>query len=148
MDKGSFRSVSGLAICDERGEILVSKTVIHSDILTPFATEVHAGLQAIQLAISMGFNSLQIVGDSKTMIKNANQKDPDKSTIGALIRYIQSKKVYFQHIEFHFIPKSENDYAHFPAKKALKRGVECYLQGKDSDHAYRERENQSLRQPS
>lgn len=33
LDKGSFRSVSGLAICDERGEILVSKTVIHSDIL-------------------------------------------------------------------------------------------------------------------
>lgn len=103
--------------------ILVSKTVIHSDIPTPLAAKTDAGLQAIQLAISMGFNSLQIVGDSKTVIKKCQSKDPDKLTIGAFIRDIQSKKVYFQNIEFHFIPRSENDCAYFLAKEALKRGI-------------------------
>ncbi|KAG8473534.1 hypothetical protein CXB51_035814 [Gossypium anomalum] len=53
-DKGSSSSASGLAVRDEKGEILVSKTVIHSDKPTPFAAEAHTGLQAIQLAISMG----------------------------------------------------------------------------------------------
>ncbi|KAH1121908.1 hypothetical protein J1N35_005068 [Gossypium stocksii] len=72
-DKGPSKSASGLAVRDERGEILVSKIVIHFDIPTPFAAEAHAGLQAI-------------------------------------------------HTEFHFIPRSENDYAHFLAKKSFEEG--------------------------
>lgn len=129
-DKRSFRSASGLAVRDKGGGILVSKTVIHSDISSPFVVEADAGLQEIQLGITMGFNSLQIIGDSRTVIKKCQSKDPDKSIIGALIRGIQSKKVYFQDINFHFIPKSENEYAHFLAKDVLKKGVGHYLQGR------------------
>lgn len=70
------------------GEILASKTAIHRPILSPFATEAYAGLQVIQLEISLGFNSIAIVGDSRTVIKKYQTTAPDKSIIGALIRDI------------------------------------------------------------
>ncbi|MBA0697380.1 hypothetical protein Goari_020921 [Gossypium aridum] len=49
----------------------------------------------------MGFNSIAIVRDSRTVIKKCQTMAPDKSIIGELIRDIQSKKVYFQEIDFH-----------------------------------------------
>ncbi|MBA0755374.1 hypothetical protein Gogos_021177, partial [Gossypium gossypioides] len=48
-DQQLARSVSGLVVRNERGEILASKLVIHTNIATPFATEAHAGLQALKL---------------------------------------------------------------------------------------------------
>ncbi|MBA0668825.1 hypothetical protein Goklo_001703 [Gossypium klotzschianum] len=63
------KSASGLVVRNVGGKILASKSVIHSNIATPFAAKAHAGLQAVKLEISMGFNVLQIIGDSRT-IKN------------------------------------------------------------------------------
>ncbi|MBA0846292.1 hypothetical protein Goarm_022880, partial [Gossypium armourianum] len=65
-DRRLSRSASGLVVRVLMGEILASKAVMHSAISSPFAVKAHAGLQAIQLGISMGFNSLAIVGDSRT----------------------------------------------------------------------------------
>ncbi|MBA0845271.1 hypothetical protein Goarm_005744 [Gossypium armourianum] len=65
-DKWSSRSASGLVVLDFMGEILASKIVMHSAISSLFVAKALAGLQAIQLGISMGFNSLAIVGDSRT----------------------------------------------------------------------------------
>ncbi|MBA0819392.1 hypothetical protein Gohar_003672, partial [Gossypium harknessii] len=112
---------------DVGGEILALKTVLHSDVASPFAAEAHSGLQAMRLGISMGFNILEIVGDSRTIIKKCQTTDFDRSVIGALIGDIHSKKVYFQEIGFHFIPKIEN--AHILAKEALKKGEGYYLLG-------------------
>lgn len=58
--------------------------------------EAHAGLQAVKLGISMGFQSVDILGDSKTVIKKCNSIATDKSALGAIIRDIQRKKHYFQ----------------------------------------------------
>ncbi|MBA0630100.1 hypothetical protein Godav_002229 [Gossypium davidsonii] len=95
---------------------------MHSAISSLFVAKALAGLQAIQLGISMGFNSLAIVGDSRTVIKKCQSTDPDKSVIGALIRDIQSKKVHFKEIDFQFIHRLENECAHTLAHEALKRG--------------------------
>ncbi|MFQ6631507.1 hypothetical protein Gotur_008945 [Gossypium turneri] len=83
----------------------------------------------MRLGISMGFNILEIVGDSITIIKKCQTTDFNRSIIGALIRDIHSKKIHFQEIEFHFIPKAENTYAHILAKEALKKGEGHYLLG-------------------
>lgn len=102
---------------------------MHSEIATPFTAEVYAILQAIKLGISMGLNKIEVVGDSKTIIKKCQSIDTDKSVIGAIIRDIQSKKDRFQEIDFHFIPKAKNVYAHVIANEALKRRESFYLIG-------------------
>ncbi|MBA0833608.1 hypothetical protein Goarm_006039 [Gossypium armourianum] len=76
----------------------------------------------MQLGISMGFSILEIMGDSRTVIKKCQTTDFDRSIIGALIRDIHSKKIHFQEIGFHFIPKAENTYAHILTKEALQKG--------------------------
>ncbi|XP_016743159.1 uncharacterized protein [Gossypium hirsutum] len=128
-DRLSSRSTTGLLVLNEEGEILESKAVMHSEIVTSFTAESYAGLQAIKLGISMGLNKIEVVGDSKTIIKKCQRSDTDKSVIGAIIRDIQSKKDRFQEIDFHFIPKAENVYAHVIAKEALKRRESFYLMG-------------------
>ncbi|PPD94010.1 hypothetical protein GOBAR_DD08973 [Gossypium barbadense] len=52
-DQQHARSASGLIVRGEGGEILASKSVIHTNIATPFAAEAHAGLQALELGRSL-----------------------------------------------------------------------------------------------
>ncbi|MBA0635363.1 hypothetical protein Godav_025916 [Gossypium davidsonii] len=49
----------------------------------------------MQLGISMGFSILEIMGDSRTVIKKSQTTDFDRSIIGALTRDIHSKKIHF-----------------------------------------------------
>ncbi|KAH1105696.1 hypothetical protein J1N35_009464 [Gossypium stocksii] len=77
----------------------------------------------------MKFNKLEILKDSKNVIKKCQKAKIDKSNIGVIIRDIQQKKGRFQEITFHFIPRTENILAHILAKEALKRGVSQYLLG-------------------
>ncbi|KAA3462272.1 RNA-directed DNA polymerase [Gossypium australe] len=79
------RLTSGLVVWGDMGEFLASKTVLHSTISSPFMAEAHAGLQAVKLGISMGFQSVNIIGDSNTVIKKCNSAATDKSVIEAII---------------------------------------------------------------
>ncbi|KAH1091606.1 hypothetical protein J1N35_018863 [Gossypium stocksii] len=85
----------GLLVRDEGGGILASKAVIHTDIAIPFAAEAHVGLEAIKLGIVLSLNRLEIMGDSKTVIKKCQSIDIDKLAIEALIIDIQSNKDKF-----------------------------------------------------
>lgn len=82
------------------GEFLALKTVIHSTISSPFMAEEHAKLQVVKLEISLGFQSIDILGDSRTVIKKSNSTATDKSILGAIIRYIQNKKTTFPRNQF------------------------------------------------
>ncbi|MBA0820373.1 hypothetical protein Gohar_025734 [Gossypium harknessii] len=68
----------------------------------------------------MGVNKIGVVGDSKTVIKKCQRSNTDKSVIGAIISDIQNQKNRFQEIEFIFVPKAKNIYAHAIATEALK----------------------------
>ncbi|TYI15492.1 hypothetical protein ES332_A08G189900v1 [Gossypium tomentosum] len=103
-DQSSFRSTSGLVVRDMRGEVLVSKSVLHSNVASSFTVEAHAGLQAVRLGIFLGINTCEIFGDSKTVIKKC------------------------QKIDFCFIPKTENTLTHIIAREALKEGASYYLE--------------------
>ncbi|KAH1031002.1 hypothetical protein J1N35_043176 [Gossypium stocksii] len=130
----NFTAASSLLVLDEEGEVIASKSIIYSDIATPFAVEAHAGLEAIKLGIDLGVKKLMIYGDSRTVLKKCQQTNRDKSAIGALIRDIQQKKHIFEEIGFHFIPKLENTKAHEVAKQSLLRGVSFYLENGVSDY--------------
>ncbi|KAG8480642.1 hypothetical protein CXB51_025232 [Gossypium anomalum] len=125
--KGTSKSVSGVVAWGLRDEFLASKTVLHDNVPSPFAVEAYAGLEAIKLGISMGFREIQIKGDSRTVIKKCQSTETDKSAIGAIIRDIQNKSVYFQTIKFQHIPRMKNSRAHKIAKEALASGLTSYL---------------------
>ncbi|KAA3479888.1 reverse transcriptase [Gossypium australe] len=128
-DRQSSKLAMGLLVRNEKREILASKAVIHSEIATPFTAEAYVGLQVVKLGIFMGLNKVEVVGDSKTIIKKCRSTDTDKSVIRAIIRDIQSQKDIFQEIEFDFVPKAENIYTHVIATEALKRRESFYLMG-------------------
>lgn len=68
-DQQLSRSASGLLVRDMRGDILVSKSVIHENVASPFAAEAHAREQAVRLGILLGLHECDINGDSRTVIK-------------------------------------------------------------------------------
>ncbi|MBA0673152.1 hypothetical protein Goklo_024978 [Gossypium klotzschianum] len=127
-DRHSSRAVSGLVVRDLGGKILASKTVIHSAISSPFATEAHA----------RGF---------KNSNKEMSTLDPDESVIETIIRDIQSKKVHFQETNFIFISRSANEYAHILAHEALKMGEGEYLVGAVPDYIRHELKNRRPMHP-
>ncbi|KAH1063497.1 hypothetical protein J1N35_028484 [Gossypium stocksii] len=103
-------------------ELLATKSIIHSNIASPFTAEAHAGLDAVKLGIEMGFQEVQILGNSRTVNKKSQSSTRDYSVIGAVISDIQSKKTCFQKIKFKYIPRRENRKAHDIARESLKNG--------------------------
>ncbi|MBA0753649.1 hypothetical protein Gogos_020071 [Gossypium gossypioides] len=136
-DSRTLKSATGLVGWDLRGNLLALKTVIHSNVPSPFAAEAYACLEGTKLGISLRTQSVQLMGDSKTIIKKCQTTSTDKSVIGAIIRDIQNKKSYFQELIFQHIHRSKNSYAHRLAKNALDREETTYLMGEELNrHAF------------
>lgn len=72
-DSRNFKLAIGLVGWDLRGELLVLKMIIHNNISSPFAAEAYACLEATKIGISMGMQSVKLIGDSKSITKNAKQ---------------------------------------------------------------------------
>ena len=68
--------------------IKASKSILHSNVLSPFVVEACACLEAIKLGIEMGLRSVTIMGDSKTVINKCQMTVRDKSIIGTIIKDI------------------------------------------------------------
>ncbi|MBA0653241.1 hypothetical protein Goklo_020438 [Gossypium klotzschianum] len=132
-DRRSFKSATGLVGWDQKGDLLVLKTVIHNKVSSTFAVEAYACLESIKLGISLRMPSIKIMGDSKTVIKKCQKNSIDKSMIGAIISDIHNKKSSFQKLNFQYIHRSENSNAHKLAKSALDREENVYLMGVDLD---------------
>ncbi|MBA0785995.1 hypothetical protein Gotri_026970 [Gossypium trilobum] len=115
------RSASGLVVRNEEGRIVAAKSTLHENVASPFAAEAYADFQATRLGIQLGCHTLDIIGDSKTVITKCQNTNRDRSEIGAIISDIQSLKDYYQEIRFLFIPRLENTEAHKLAKETLKR---------------------------
>lgn len=117
---------------------MVSSMVLHHNVPFPFAVEVHASLQAIKSGTSMGYQTTEIEGDSRTMIKKYISKDLEKSEIETIIRDIQKRKAYFNKIYFHFVPRSANMLAHTLACETLKSRKETNLVGGVPNYVHRD----------
>ncbi|MBA0815941.1 hypothetical protein Gohar_000657, partial [Gossypium harknessii] len=131
-DPQNHRSASGLIVKNEEGRIIEAKSILHDNVASPFAAEAHAGFQATRLGIQLGYHIIDIIGDSRTVIKKCQSGSRDRSEIGAIISDIQSLKEFFQKVRFYFIPRSENMEAHRLAKRSLHKGEEQHLVGETS----------------
>lgn len=65
-------SCSGLLVRNEKAEVICSKTVMHENIPSVFATEAMECLQAIRLGLNLGLREVEIEGDARTVISFVN----------------------------------------------------------------------------
>ncbi|KAH1055993.1 hypothetical protein J1N35_034058 [Gossypium stocksii] len=114
-----------------RDEFLASKVILHTNVPSPFTAEAYAGLEAIKLGRSMGFQEIQIKEDSRIVIRKCQTKERDRSVIGVIMRDIQNMSDSFKEITFQHIPRTENMRAHKIANEALESGTAFYLEVED-----------------
>ncbi|KAA3455054.1 reverse transcriptase [Gossypium australe] len=131
-DASSKKSMAGLVVTDRTGCIVKTMNVSNSNVPTPFAAEAYAGYHAVKLGRSMGFQTVRIKGDSRTVITKCQTNKNDKSVISAIIKDIQELSKQFLKIEFQFITRTQNQMAHRVAEEALRREETVYLGGEFS----------------
>lgn len=105
-------SYSEIVVRDSIGKILVSQSALHREVGSLFFTEALASLQAIRLGVRMGFSSVIVEGDSRSVIQKCNFEGFDRSKIWAIIYDIKKSKRLFQNISFRYITTSGNGLAH------------------------------------
>lgn len=81
-----FRSAVGLVVRNDRGEVLVSKSVVENRIASSFVAEACTCAHAVRLGITMCLDAVEIEGDALTIIKKCQADVEDKPEIGAYIR--------------------------------------------------------------
>ncbi|KAK5826341.1 hypothetical protein PVK06_021259 [Gossypium arboreum] len=131
LDNRNHRSVSGVVVWSQTGELIALKSMINVNVSSPFIVEAYTGLQAVELGISLKLPSVMVMGDSRTVIKKCQSKNSDKSVIGTIIRDIHSSMHRFQEIKFQFIKRTENAYAHNLAKESLRKNKGTYQRRPD-----------------
>ncbi|KAL4361294.1 hypothetical protein GQ457_04G002860 [Hibiscus cannabinus] len=122
----SHSSVSGVVARDSQGLIMAACTYPHTGIADAFVAEAVACERAVMLAIDLGFRSIQIEGDSLSVIKKLNSSAMDKSAISPIIRDILLLKSLFEAITFSFVGRTGNKAAHALAKLGLQQGEPQY----------------------
>lgn len=129
------------------GKMLKVLTAIHDNVVSAFAAEANACLQALQLALAGGWSDIIIEGDALSVINKSQSSHADTSHIGDIIQKIQQKKMRFDRVQFRFIPRSANVLAHILATTSIKEGSEHYLVDLFPEHALRQAADDSVREP-
>ncbi|MBA0803190.1 hypothetical protein Gohar_013431, partial [Gossypium harknessii] len=136
----------GILVRDHRGEIIVSKTIIHKRVASPFTAEGLACLQALLLDIQLCFSSVTFEGDAKPVIKKCESNNSDRLEFFTIIYKIQQLKRVFHSISFRHVYRSASYLAHFLASGSLTSGHETYLLGGVLDFIADDRKKRRLRE--
>lgn len=83
--KHRSRFATGLVIKDDKGGVVTSKSLLHDQINSPFATEATACSHAVKLGMELGLLAVEIEGDALTVFRKCQSHVVDKSKIGAFI---------------------------------------------------------------
>ncbi|KAK8490128.1 hypothetical protein V6N13_097283 [Hibiscus sabdariffa] len=91
----------------------------HSGVTDAFIAEAFACEKAVSLAIDLGFRSVQIEGDSLSVIKKLQSVAADKSIISPIIDDIRVLVGSFEEITISFVNQAGNAAAHELAKLGI-----------------------------
>lgn len=80
----------------------------------------------LTFAGEMGFNSVIIEGDSRTIIKKLQERTDDRSVSGNIILEIIKQAGHFQEVLFNLIPRKANEAAHTMAAWGRNRDEPTY----------------------
>ncbi|KAL4312649.1 hypothetical protein GQ457_01G024910 [Hibiscus cannabinus] len=105
-------SVSGIVARNSQGLVMAACTFPHSAVADAFSAEAIACELAVNFASDLGFRSVQVEGDSLSIIKKLNATTMDRSLISPIISDIQSLRGSFDNITFSFVGRQGNMVAH------------------------------------
>lgn len=94
-------------------------TYLHLHVADPFVTEAKACEKAVNFAKDLGFLSVQVEGDSLTIIKKLKSAKVDRSILGAIVSNIQAQMCFFRTLTFHHVRREANGVAHALAKEGV-----------------------------
>ncbi|KAK8993767.1 hypothetical protein V6N11_007987 [Hibiscus sabdariffa] len=94
-------------------------TYPYMNVADTFMAKVMACEQAVTFAIELGFRSVQMEGDSLSVIKKLISATSDKSILSPIIKDISSKRGFFESLTFSFVGGSDNGAAHALYRKGL-----------------------------
>ncbi|KAK8643582.1 hypothetical protein V6N13_012870 [Hibiscus sabdariffa] len=114
-------SVSGVIARNSQGLIMATCALSHNMIVDTFLAEAKVCEAVVDLAISLGFQSIQVEGDSLTVIKKLSAPSTYKSIISPVILDIKSKLGSFENITFAHVGRQGNQAAHMLTKEGLQR---------------------------
>ncbi|KAK8507490.1 hypothetical protein V6N13_141512 [Hibiscus sabdariffa] len=112
-------SVSGIIARNSLGHIKAACAFAHTPIDNVFVAEAMACADAINFAIDLGFRSIQMEGNSLTVIKKLVSPSIDRSIISPIILDIKSKLGFFEKVTFSHVRRQVNQAAHALAKESL-----------------------------
>ncbi|KAK8713760.1 hypothetical protein V6N13_148970 [Hibiscus sabdariffa] len=115
----SKSSISGIVARDCQGFIVAACTCPHFGIGDEFIAEVVACDKAVTFALELGFRSVQIEGDSLSVIKKLSSAMTDKSVISPILVDIKALSKAFDIITFSFLSREGNAVAHELARAGL-----------------------------
>ncbi|KAL4384743.1 hypothetical protein GQ457_15G002920 [Hibiscus cannabinus] len=100
-----------------------------------FIAEAKACEAAVTFAIELGFRSIQVEGDSLTVIKKLSSSSSDKSIIRPIISDIKSTLVFFEKITFSHVGRRGNEAAHMHRRMWSKLPFVTSTSDCDDSHA-------------
>ncbi|KAK8510277.1 hypothetical protein V6N13_103869 [Hibiscus sabdariffa] len=101
-------------------------TFPHSAVADAFTAEALACETAVTFATDLGFRSVQVEGDSLSIIKKLNAATMNRSLINPIISDIQILRGSFDNITFSFVGRQGNMVAHELAKLGIKFSEPMY----------------------
>ncbi|KAK8606864.1 hypothetical protein V6N13_052617 [Hibiscus sabdariffa] len=119
-------SVSGIVARNSQGLVLAACTFPHSAVADAFSAEALACESAVTFASDLGFRSVQVEGDSLSIIKKFNAATMDRSLISPIISDIQTLRGSFDNITFSFVGRQGNMVAHELAKLGIQLSEPMY----------------------
>lgn len=81
LSQAEARSGFSVMIHDHDSKILTFGQFLHSNVNSAFAAEGLASFNAVQMSAGLGFSSVIIEGDAKTIIKKCKFESRDRSLI-------------------------------------------------------------------
>ncbi|XP_016755365.1 uncharacterized protein [Gossypium hirsutum] len=115
-----------VVIRDKNEEILGACCKITYPVLSIFATEVVAVIHRLRFAKELGFLSIIVKGDSRSIIRKTNNHEHHFSGISALTWSAKEIAKEFYACAFHFISKSRNKTAHAMVQEGLSQVEDGY----------------------
>ncbi|KAA3453717.1 reverse transcriptase [Gossypium australe] len=113
----SFLSKENIAITaaiarNFKGSIVGAETYLFQHIADPFVAEARACERALLFARTMGFQRLEVEGDTLSVIKSIKKKGKDTSVIRSITHHTYLMGLSFDQIDYLFTPRSANGAAH------------------------------------
>lgn len=92
-----------------------------------FAAEARACVEALRLSSELNVQSLEVEGDSLTVIKKANTDETDSSEISGYMEDVKRLSKNFQRCSFTHVRRSANEAANHLAREGLRQKQELFF---------------------